>query len=409
MKCCYFIFIYVLFFSSCSTYKKADFDISDQKIAQKFDLSQSIIDKFKDEKIQKKPSFEESAPLEQKTSNSTDLIKSSDIKVRPKEKKKKIEKSKNESEQSQRIKNKNAAVVAPLVKIIQSSSDQSVAPESVKKNDDNMAWDEEDGVHKQPDLTEYPEEFVKYDEISKPVFDLYTPGLHEDEKFVFEVSYLGITAGYITLKNNGIKKIADKEVYHLSARMISAKYYNMIYRLDDILHSFVVRESFLPIKHMLNQNESGKVIDDLQLFDHDAKKTFTFYKKIKDSKVTQKKVDVFIPTYFQDSFSGLYFMRTLPLDKIGIEYNYPIVTRGKIWILKSRVDAFETIEVMGKKYPAIRIKAETQFPGVLSKRGDIVFWYSNDERKLLLKFSAKIKIGSVSGEVIEYKAGGKKI
>ena len=65
----------------------------------------------------------------------------------------------------------------------------------------------------------------------------------------------------------------------------------------------------------------------------------------------------------------------------------------------------EIISVNGNDINAHRLKAETHFPGVLQKSGDINFWYSADESKKLVKFQAKIKIGSILGELVEYKPG----
>ena len=62
---------------------------------------------------------------------------------------------------------------------------------------------------------------------------------------------------------------------------------------------------------------------------------------------------------------------------------------------------------MGKWTKAIKVKAETHYPGVLKKKGDIVFWFSNDENRALLKFEAKVKIGAVTGEIKEFFPGRK--
>ena len=59
----------------------------------------------------------------------------------------------------------------------------------------------------------------------------------------------------------------------------------------------------------------------------------------------------------------------------------------------------------GKDVKAYRLNAETRFPGVLEKKGDILFWYSADDQKKLMKFEAEVKIGSVSGELVEYSRG----
>jgi hypothetical protein len=99
-------------------------------------------------------------------------------------------------------------------------------------------------------------------------------------------------------------------------------------------------------------------------------------------------------------------MRGFALNK-GDVYNFPIITRAKMWLLKAEVAGLEEVKVMGKWVKAIKIKAETRFPGVLSKKGDIIFYYSNDPIKKLLKFKAKVKIGSIEGVLVDFKEGRK--
>ena len=145
-------------------------------------------------------------------------------------------------------------------------------------------------------------------------------------------------------------------------------------------------------------------MDDLQLFDHEKHKTFFWYKRLKKGKTKTRHVEAFIPKHFQDSFSSLFFVRGLPL-KTGDVYQFPIMTRAKTWLIKMKVAKKEHITIMGKKILAIRVNAETHFPGVLKKKGDIIFWYSADLERRLLKFQANVKIGAIKGELVDYTSG----
>lgn len=250
----------------------------------------------------------------------------------------------------------------------------------------------------------YPENFKKYNKKYKNTWDLFKTKFFKNEEFTFAVKYLGITAGHIQIQTKGKVQVADEEAYHFKATMKSAKFYDYIYSLEDTLESFISADTFLPLKYTLTQRESGQDVDDLQLFDHDKLETYFWYKRMKKGVETKKELKTFIPKYFQDSFSALYFVRGLPL-KIGDKYSFPIITRGKVWLLSMEVDKIENIKVMGEWVDALKIKAETHFPGVLKKSGDINFWYSAGDMKKLLKFEAKVKIGSIEGELIEYKEG----
>ena len=118
----------------------------------------------------------------------------------------------------------------------------------------------------------------------------------------------------------------------------------------------------------------------------------------------EEKIESYIPRYTQDSFSALQFVRGLPLVK-GDNYEFPVSTRGKAWLLTADVLGEEVININSKDIKAIKVKAETHFPGVLQKSGDILFWYAADENRRLLKFQAKVKIGSILGEMVDYKPG----
>lgn len=250
----------------------------------------------------------------------------------------------------------------------------------------------------------YSEEFKSYDVKSKLVWDKFKPIFYEGEQSIMSISYLGVTAGHITISSKNIVSLKNKLAYHYFARFKSNDSYRYFYWLDDKLDTYVEKETFLPMKYSLTQREKKQNVDDLQLFDFDKLMTYHWYKRVKEGSNKEEKIEKKIPRFAQDSFAALQLVRGLPLIK-GDIYEFPIVTRGKIWLLKVEVMGEDLINVGDQEVKAIKIKAETNFPGVLKKSGDIIFWYGNGPEKKLLKFQAKIKIGSVFGELVEYKPG----
>ena len=382
------VFSLLLFLHSCATKKDTDFiDVESKQVESSLGIDEKKFNKFKveddaDESQKEKVSAKKVSKSH--PSNEKALIKKDDSKLRDKEASKK-EKSKNKK-----------VVNAPSKPTSKKSPEKESSLDSDKMEEGSLKEDES--------IDPYPEVFSQYDRISKKIWPKAKPIIDIGEKFVFQVSYLGITAGHIQMETRKPVKIGGEKAYHFSAKLRSARYYSYIYTLDDSLDSYVTQNEFIPMKYVLAQRESSQTVDDLQLFDREELKTYHWYKRIKHGKLKEVELTKHIPRYFQDSFSALHFVRSLPLKK-GDLYEFPIVTRGKIWILKLKVERTETIEVMDEDVSAIRINAETRFPGVLEKRGDILFWFSADEKKKLLKFEAQVKIGSVAGELVEYKAG----
>lgn len=361
-----FTLIFLLF--SCATKKDTDFlDFNSDEVEETLNVDHKVLKKFKVE------------------SEPEDAISQSENKTLISSKKEnKLNKGKSQT-------NKNKLEVQREKK-----KDTKSALNEIKKEvvENGFSYPEKD----------YPEAFIKYDKVSAPAWKSFKPTVYIGEKFTFKVTYLGVTAGHIQMETLPQAKISGETVYHFKARMRSARYYSYFYTLDDSLESFVSTDDFLPLKYVLLQRESAQKVDDLQLFDSDELMTYHFYKRLKKGKRREIELKKPIPRYFQDSFSALYFVRGFPLEK-GDRYEFPIVTRGKIWILKIFVEGEEEIDVNGKPTKAIRLNAETRFPGVLEKKGDILFWYSADEIKKLLKFQAQVKIGSVEGELVDYASG----
>ncbi len=302
---------------------------------------------------------------------------------------------KTQSKKKKRVREKKRTFSAT-----QKKSPVSVVEEKKPLTESSLKVEEEKSLYP----VDYPEAYKGYDKKSATFWKDFNPIIIENEKHVFELSFMGLQAGHIQIRAQKKQLEGGSFAYHMKGRLQSSKYYSYIYELDDTVESYLNIDNFIPIKYILKQKESNQDVNDLQVFDQERLKTFVWYRRMKKGKLKQYEKEKFIPRYFQDSFSALFFVRGLPLI-IGDTFEFPVVTRGKIWILKGRADKFEEIKVLGKWVNAIKVKAETHFPGVLKKKGDISFWYSADSNHRLLKFEAKVKIGSIQGELVEYNSG----
>lgn len=248
---------------------------------------------------------------------------------------------------------------------------------------------------------DYPEAYLALNEKGKKVWDLYRPNHFVDQKIYLDIHYLGMTVGKIMVINKGKKMINDKEVWHFHARFKSSPFYSNIYELDETVDTYVTTEQFLSTRYSLVQRESKQDVDDLQLHDRDQYKTFWFYKRKKsDGSKKEKKEQKPIPYYSIDPFSVLFFYQGLPL-KNGDLYEIPVINKGKMLVLRSEVEGRETIETELGNRKAIRVHATTKYTGETLKSGDLYFWFSDDNKRELIKAQAKIKIGSVTADIVD--------
>lgn len=253
---------------------------------------------------------------------------------------------------------------------------------------------------------DYPADFIKSDETSEKFWKDYRPNVRVGESLTIEAKYFGVTVGKIILNTMPMKYVGAKKAFHFNVNLTSAPFYKWVYEISDQLDCYVEEESFKPLKYMLVQRESKQNVDDLQLFDNDKLKAFYRYKKFKkkDKSEFNESKEEFVPRFYQDSFSILYFLRGFNFSS-QTSFEIPIVTRGKSWVLKAVVDKKEEINTPIGKRQAYKINATTHYPGVLSSKGEATFWFSADEQRQLLKFAAKVKLGTIEGDIIEAKDG----
>ena len=248
---------------------------------------------------------------------------------------------------------------------------------------------------------DYPPELITLNEKAKKVWDLYKPNHFVNEKTYLDIHYLGMTVGKIMVTNKGKEMMNNKEVWHFHARFKSAPFYSNIYELDDTVDTYVTTDKFLSTKYSLIQRETKQDVDDLQLHDREQFKTFWFYhQKKSNGDVKDKKQEKYIPFFSIDPFSVLYFYQGLPL-KDGDVYEIPVINKTKILVLRSVVEGREKLETEKGKKNAIRVHATTKYTGETLKSGDLYFWFSDDPHRTLLKAQAKIKIGSVTADIVD--------
>lgn len=269
------------------------------------------------------------------------------------------------------------------------------------KKADRVEKEAEPAPKVKPMPKEYPEDLHAVNAKAKKVWELYKPNHYVDQKVFLDINYLGMTVGKIMAVNKGKKIINNKEVWHFHARFKSAPFYSNIYELDDTVDTYVTTDEFLSSRYSLVQRETKQDVDDLQLHDRDQYKTFWFYhQKKSDGDVKEKKKEGYIPYYSIDPFSVVFLFQGLPLNT-GDVYEIPLINKAKILILRSEVEGRETIQTGKGKMKAIRVHATTKYSGDTLKSGDLYFWFSDDDKKTVVKVQAKIKIGSVTADVVD--------
>lgn len=229
----------------------------------------------------------------------------------------------------------------------------------------------------------------------RPLVDPFRVG----EEVKLRIHYMGMTAGEMRLKVENFATVNSRKSYAFASELSTLSVFEKFYKMNDRAVTYVDFDTLLPYGYSLDVKESGQLRTARQVFDYANKKAKFWEVKVteKDGQ-KEKKVDWELPDYAQNVFTAVFYMRLFRWE-VGKSYSFLVAHDGENLVFKGTALRKETIETdLGPKQ-AVVVKPELTLKGVFKPMGDIYFWFSDDDRKYVLKIEAKIKIGSLSADV----------
>lgn len=218
------------------------------------------------------------------------------------------------------------------------------------------------------------------------------------EKIWMDVTWLNTKAGEFLLEVLPHKEINGRKVYDFKGSAKTSDLFSIVYKAEDWVESFVDYDGWFPYKFVLHGDETKHIRNNVEFFDHAAKKQYVSVHDnlVQKNEIREEKGYRDLTPFSQDSLSALYFVRTHVLDE-GAVVKFPMTTAGNQWETIVTVLAREEVSTKMGYVKAIKTKIETRFNGVLQQQGDAFMWFTDDERKVPVRFEAKVKIGWIAG------------
>lgn len=223
------------------------------------------------------------------------------------------------------------------------------------------------------------------------------------EKITFVLRYGVLEGGIATLEVKEPKKLDGEPVLHFFARVKSSRVLELFYKVDDDMQSWVGLHDFLPRRQEIHQNESSRSGVRVVVFDS-AAHVAKYYAKAQfpDGRVEEIRREDPAPNFAQDIFGALYFYRFVTRDGV---INFPIHDRWRNWNNELQFLGFEDIRVPAGEFHTRHYKMLPRVTGYLEPKGDVEIWVRDDPSRVIVQFKAKIKVGSLTGELKEYVPG----
>jgi len=211
-------------------------------------------------------------------------------------------------------------------------------------------------------------------------------GADGKEELVYNVRWAFISVGEAGL---GMER-RDNAVWHVYSTAKSYSFFDNFYKVRDRIEALWDMGSGRSLRFEKQLREGKKTHDELIII---STPTDTAVISGEEWDVSPRALDV---------LSALHFVRTQPLT-VGKDIVLDVYTKKKLWPLKVKVIKKEKIKVGDKKYRTILVEPIMREEGIFSAKGSILVWLTDDKRRIPVRMSSKVLIGSVTVDLIEIR------
>lgn len=233
------------------------------------------------------------------------------------------------------------------------------------------------------------------------------------EKLIFKIRYGIIRAGTATMSVKSETTLNERPVYHIQTTAESATFFNYIYKVEDVIDSYMDKEGLFSWKFDKRLREGGYKADVfVNYFPEDsiADVSFTRYKKRMRRIVVSKKQNykVKVPPFSFDVLAALYYARTQDLE-VGKSIYLTNHDNKKVYKLEVRVYKKVELEVEAGTFRCLLVEPLLEGEGLFKRKGRLKVWLTDDHLKIPVQMRSEVVVGNITTELEEIKGINQKI
>ena len=181
---------------------------------------------------------------------------------------------------------------------------------------------------------------------------------------------------------------------HITGHGESKGVLDLFFHVDDTYQTIIDKESIFPWIFIRDVSEGG----------YEIKQTYKFYQNKQLVETAEgEKFDV--PPSIQDMFSAAFYVRTMDLSnlKVGEILSVKSFVDDEVFDLAVQYGGTEEIKIRAGKFRCMKFNPVIQVGRIFNTAEDLEVWVSADENKLPILCKAKILVGSIKVELVEWE------
>ena len=222
------------------------------------------------------------------------------------------------------------------------------------------------------------------------------------EQLTFKVHYLGLTAGTTQITIGSTIQMGDELIWPIV----------MLAKTQSLVALFPVKDKFVSYWDPLHQKSVGSELWAEENHKRRHQKIRIDSSKLSAHITTQKESEsleqseVPIEPGAMDIAAATFALRNKPL-KPGESFTQTVFTGRKSFLMTTRIEEETTILTPLGPKSVLKARASTSFSGSFRSDRDLRIYFSTDASHVPVRIEADFVLGSIVGELTDYKAGQK--
>ncbi len=218
------------------------------------------------------------------------------------------------------------------------------------------------------------------------------------ERLRYQMEFSMFRAGYSEMSLVEIDSTScEKPAFHFRSRVKSTKTVDLFYKVRDVVEAWFDYEELFSYRYERRIREGA--YRHRKFYDYNHQTGW-----VSISNENGPKGLVPFDPYSHNIVSSLYWVRCQPLEK-GVDLELPVHDVDTQYPMVIKVYGLEEIEVPAGTFECWKIEPVVESEGLFNSTGRLWVWLSNDELRLPVKMQSEIPVGSVVGELADYRPG----
>jgi hypothetical protein len=223
------------------------------------------------------------------------------------------------------------------------------------------------------------------------------------ERALYKAHWNGIPVGTAEIRTTPFT-LEGKKFYQVRVEAQTSKVLDLVWKMRDTISSTFDAKALSPSRFVFNQRENSRVIDT------EAKYSTASNRWSIDRRQNGKKPRVyeFASQNTLDPITAVYMARSLDV-KVGDKLLFNVFGGRYQYLLELAIASKEPVELeSGKVVEAFKVVPSVtnlNKTGYASRMNEAAIWISADERRMPVKLTSKIFVGTVRMDLVQDKAG----